>query len=63
MMGEWRRFYVLTKIFCIGGLISFLGLAIMILTGITGIGAILVPGKRCVLETPKPASLAYHLRV
>ena len=31
----------MTKIFYIGGLISFIGLAIMILTGMTSIGAML----------------------
>jgi len=41
MMAEWRELSTLTKIFCIFGLISFIGLAIMILTGVTSIGDIL----------------------
>ncbi|MGA2938954.1 MAG: hypothetical protein ABSF52_17915, partial [Syntrophobacteraceae bacterium] len=38
---EWRQLSTLTKIFYIGGLISFLGLAIMILTGMTSIGDVI----------------------
>jgi len=41
MMAKWRELSTLTKIFCIFGLISFIGLAIMILTGVTSIGDIL----------------------
>ncbi|HIJ77089.1 MAG TPA: hypothetical protein HPP81_10290 [Deltaproteobacteria bacterium] len=40
-MSEWKRLCKMTKIFYIGGLISFIGLAIMILTGMTSIGAML----------------------
>jgi hypothetical protein len=40
MMAEWRELSTLTKIFYIGGLINFIGLAIMILTGMTSIGDI-----------------------
>ena len=48
-MAEWREFSTLTKIFYIAGGISFLGLAIMILTGMTNIGAIWGLRKRCPL--------------
>jgi hypothetical protein len=52
-MSGWREFSTLTKIFYIGGLISFLGWAITILTGITSISAILAQKwellKRCPL--------------
>ncbi len=41
MMPEWRQLSTMAKIFYVGGLISFIGLAIMILTGMTSIGAIL----------------------
>jgi hypothetical protein len=37
MIVEWRQLSTLTKIFYIGGLVSFLGPAIMILTGMTSI--------------------------
>ena len=37
MMAEWEQLNALTKIFYIVGLISFIGLAIMVLTGVTGI--------------------------
>jgi hypothetical protein len=47
MMAEWRKLTTMTKIFYIGGLISFIGLAIMILTGVTSIGAIWDLLKRC----------------
>ncbi len=40
MMAEWKEFSTMTKIFYIGGLVSFIGLAVMILTGWTSIGAI-----------------------
>jgi hypothetical protein len=39
-MSDWRQLSTITNTFYIGGLISFLGLALMILTGMTGIGAI-----------------------
>jgi hypothetical protein len=39
-MAKWRQPGAITKIFYIGGLISFLGLALMILTGMTSIGAV-----------------------
>jgi len=39
-MSDWRQLSAITKIVYIGGLISFLALALMILTGMTGIGAI-----------------------
>jgi hypothetical protein len=45
-MAEWREFSTLNKIFYIVGLVSFLGLAIMILTGMTSIGAIWALLKR-----------------
>jgi DMSO/TMAO reductase YedYZ heme-binding membrane subunit len=41
MMAEWRHLSTITRIFYICGLIGFIGLAIMILTGITSIGDIL----------------------
>ncbi len=40
-MSGWRQICTTTKIFYIAGLISFLGLAMMILTGVTSIGDIL----------------------
>jgi hypothetical protein len=40
MMAEWSQLSTITKIFYIGGLISFLGLAIINLTGMTSIGDI-----------------------
>jgi len=46
-MTEWREFSTLTKIFYFGGLVGFLGLALMILTGMTSIGAICELLKRC----------------
>ena len=49
MMAEWSQLSTLTKIFYIGGLVSFIGLAIMILTGMTSIGAIWELLKRCPL--------------
>jgi hypothetical protein len=49
MMAEWRQLSTIAKIFYIGGLISFIGLAIMILTGLTSIGAIWELFKRCPL--------------
>jgi hypothetical protein len=47
IIAEWRELSTLTKVFYIGGLISFIGLAIMILTGMTSIGAIWELLKRC----------------
>ena len=41
MMAEWRELSTLTKIFYIAGLVSFIGLAIMILTAMTSISEIL----------------------
>jgi hypothetical protein len=41
MMSEWRQLSTITKVFYIGGLISAIGPAIMILTGMTSIGAML----------------------
>ena len=41
MIAEWRELSTMTKIFYIAGLISAIGLAIMILTGLTSIGDIL----------------------
>jgi hypothetical protein len=38
MMAEWRELSTLRKIFYIAGLISFIGLALIILTGMTSIG-------------------------
>ena len=43
MIAEWRQIGTLTKIFYIGGLVSFLGLAIMILTGMTSINGNEIP--------------------
>ena len=40
-MSKWRELSMSTKIFYIAGLISFICLAIMILTGMTSIGGIL----------------------
>jgi hypothetical protein len=40
MLSEWRQLSTLTRIFYIVGLSSFIGLAVMILTSMTGIGAI-----------------------
>jgi len=47
MIAEWKELSTMAKIFYIGGLISFIGLAIMILTGVTSIGAIWELFKRC----------------
>ena len=47
MMAEWRQLSTIAKIFHFGGLISFIGLAIMVLTGMTGIGAMWKLLKRC----------------
>jgi hypothetical protein len=41
MFAKWIQYSIIAKIFYIGGLISFIGLAFLILTGITSIGAIL----------------------
>jgi hypothetical protein len=49
MLFEWREFCTMTKIFCVCGLVSLMGLTIMILTGITSIGAIWELLKRCPL--------------
>jgi hypothetical protein len=50
MMAEWRELSTLTKIFYMGGRISFIGLVIMILTGITSMGDIVGwKLKRCPL--------------
>jgi hypothetical protein len=38
VIAEWRELSTLTKIFYIAGLVSFIGLAVMILTGMTSIG-------------------------
>ncbi len=40
-MSRWKELGKMMKIFYIGGLVSFIGLAVMILSGVTGIGAIL----------------------
>jgi hypothetical protein len=40
MMSEWKELSAMTKIFYIAGLVSFIGLAFMILTGMTTIGAV-----------------------
>jgi len=40
MVTEWRQLSTLTKIFYIGGVVSAIGLAVMILSGMTGIGSI-----------------------
>jgi len=48
-MSEWRELSTLTKMFYLGGLVSFIGLAIMILTGMTSLGAIWALLKRCPL--------------
>lgn len=47
MMPDWRQLGTVTKIFYIAGLISFIGLAVMILTGMTTIGAIWERLTRC----------------
>ncbi|HIJ77335.1 MAG TPA: hypothetical protein HPP81_11565 [Deltaproteobacteria bacterium] len=39
-MAEWRQLSTLTKIFYLGGLVSFIGLAVMIFGGMAGIGGI-----------------------
>jgi hypothetical protein len=44
---EWEELSRMTKIFYIAGIISFIGLAIMILTGMTSLGAIWEHPKRC----------------
>ena len=49
MRAEWRQLRTITEIFYIGGLISFIGLTIMILTGMTSIGAIWEIFKLCPL--------------
>jgi len=41
MVTEWRQLSTLTKIFYIGGVVSAIGLAVMILSGMTSIGNIL----------------------
>jgi hypothetical protein len=41
-MAGWRQLSTMTKIFCIAGLVSFLGVAVMILTGWTSIGDVIV---------------------
>ncbi len=41
MMAEWRELGTLTKIIYIGGVVSAIGLAVMILSGMTGAGGIL----------------------
>ncbi|MGA2224667.1 MAG: hypothetical protein ABSH41_09525 [Syntrophobacteraceae bacterium] len=46
-MIEWRGLSRMKKILYNDGLISFIGLAIMILTGMTSIGAIWEHLKRC----------------
>ena len=43
MIVEWRQLRTLTKTFYIGGLVSFLGLAITILTGMTSINGNEIP--------------------
>ncbi len=40
MIAEWRELGTMTKIFCIGGVVSLIGLATMILTGMTSIGPV-----------------------
>jgi hypothetical protein len=47
VMAEWRQLSKMAKIFYIGWLISFDGLAIMILTGMTSIDGIWALLKRC----------------
>ena len=47
MMAGGKEHSTMTKIFYIAGLVSFIGLAIMILTGMTSIGAIWEHLKRC----------------
>jgi hypothetical protein len=48
MMAGWMELStIMTKIFYFGGLVSFLGLAIMILTGMASIGAIWELLERC----------------
>jgi hypothetical protein len=47
MIADWRELSTPTKIFHIGDLISFIGPAIMILTGMTSIGAIWELLKLC----------------
>jgi len=47
MVTEWRQLGTVTKILYFGGLISFIGLALMILTGMTSLGAIWEHLKRC----------------
>jgi hypothetical protein len=49
MMAEWRQLSTIAKIFHFGGLISFIGLPIMVLTGMTSIGAMWELLKRCLL--------------
>ena len=43
MIVEWRQLSTLTKTFYIGGLVSFLVLAITILTGMTSINGNEIP--------------------
>jgi hypothetical protein len=40
MIAEWREFSTIAKIFYIGGVVSAIGLAVMILSGMTSIGDI-----------------------
>lgn len=41
MISEWRELSTLTTVFYIGGFVSFIGLVVMILTGLASIGYIL----------------------
>lgn len=47
-MSEWMERSGMTKIFYIGGLVSAIGLAVMILTGITSIGDIVAKERELI---------------
>ncbi|MGA3118720.1 MAG: hypothetical protein ABSF90_30385 [Syntrophobacteraceae bacterium] len=42
MLSDWRQVSTIAKILYIGGLISFIGLVVMILTGLTSIGDVII---------------------
>ena len=52
MIAEWRQLSTIAKIFYIGGLVSFIGLAVMILTGVTSIGDILAQKWELIKRSP-----------
>jgi ABC-type multidrug transport system fused ATPase/permease subunit len=65
MIAQWRQLSTLTKVFYIGGLVSFIGLGIMILTGMTSIGAKweLLKLRRSAKTGPIAEPLAFLIRI